>query len=157
MRERSTPKSVDDRNRIERVNRLVMKTRRDQRQPDETDMIRQGEQYTSGFHTGEIHFDKEWKAAVAPEFAGSLFASSQTERTRLEVNPTLSAGTHTATEEPTLPFLVKEGWLEQYRARWGRSDRSSRRGNVLPGDAGKPRTGQRVTDSVFQVELNIQR
>lgn len=135
----------------------MMKTRRDQPRTDETDMIRQGEQYLSGFHADEIHSSNEWKTASAPEIASSLFASSQLERTRSEVNPTLSKGTHTATGEPILLFLLEEGWLEQYQAGWGRSDRSSRRGNVLPGDAGKPRTGRRVTDSVFQVALNIPR
>lgn len=112
----------------------MVKTRRDKRRKrTKDDLLRPGEQYSRGFHPAETCTQRVRGVALTPECVTNLFTSSQSERTRFEVDPILSQCVRIATGEPVLPFLYKEGWLEQYRAIRGRSVRSSRRGHVLPG------------------------
>src|SRR5512139_3459501 len=101
------------------------------------------------FHVGEIHH--KWRSASGPDNSARRFTSPQSEGTRSEADPTLSHVHIHLSENPCCSSGNSEDWLEQHRATWGQSDRSSRGGNVPPGSAGEPRTGQRVTGVVVQV------
>ena len=108
----------------------MVKTRRDKR-PKRTkyDLLRSGEQYSRGFHTAETCPLRGRGVAFTPECVTSLFTSSQPERTRFEVvSETIPVCTYSYRRTCIALPLYKEGWLEQYRAVRGRSDRSSRRG-----------------------------
>jgi len=112
----------------------MVKTRRDKRRKrTKRDMIRPGERYSRGFHTAETYPLGGWGAALMPECVTSLFTSSQSERTRFEVvSETIPVCTYSYRRTCAASPYIEEGWLEQYRAVQGRSDCSSRRGNVLP-------------------------
>jgi len=90
-----------------------------------------------------------------PECMTNQFTSSQSERTRFEVDPTLSQCVRIATGEPVLPFLyIRKAGLSSIGQYGGGVHRSSRGGNVPPGSMGKPCTGRRGTGSVFQVVMS---